>query len=94
MKLEIESRNVGMTPRWKSEIESRMADLQRRHEYLIHGRVTLTKNLHHKKLANVAEALIVVTLPGRQTITARKDDKTFEEAIRTAFNAIAIELRK
>ncbi len=94
MKLEIESRNVGMTPRWKSEIESRMADLQRRHEYLIHGRVTLTKNLHHQKLANVAEALIVVTLPGRQTITARKDDKTFEEAIRTAFNAIAIELRK
>jgi len=94
MKLEIESRNVGMTPRWKSEIESRMADLQRRHEHLIHGRVTLTKNLHHKKLANVAEALIVVTLPGRQTITARKDDKTFEEAIRTAFNAIAIELRK
>ena len=94
MKLEIESRNVGMTPRWKSEIESRMADLQRRHEDLIHGRVTLTKNLHHKKLANVAEALIVVTLPGRQTMTARKEDKTFEEAIRTAFNAIAIELRK
>ncbi|TLY18790.1 MAG: HPF/RaiA family ribosome-associated protein [Nitrospirae bacterium] len=94
MKLEIESRNVGMTPRWKSEIESRMADLQRRHEHLIHGRVTLTKNLHHKKLANVAEALIVVTLPGRQTMTARKEDKTFEEAIRTAFNAIAIELRK
>ena len=43
MKLEIESRNVGMTPRWKSEIESRMADLQRRHEDLIHGRVTITK---------------------------------------------------
>jgi cold shock CspA family protein/ribosome-associated translation inhibitor RaiA len=94
MELEIESRNVGMTPRWKSEIESRMADLQRRHEDLIHGRVTLTKNLHHKKLANVAEALIVVTLPGRQTMTSRKEDKTFEEAIRTAFDAMAIELRK
>ena len=94
MQLEIESRNVGMTPRWKSEIESRMADLQQRHEDLIHGRVTLTKNLHHKKLANVAEALIVVTLPGRQTKTSRKEDKTFEEAIRTAFDAMAIELRK
>jgi cold shock CspA family protein/ribosome-associated translation inhibitor RaiA len=94
MELEIESRNVGMTPRWKSEIESRMADLQRRHEDLIHGRVTLTKNLHHKKLANVAEALIVVTLPGRQTMTSRKEDKTFEEAIRTAFDAMVIELRK
>jgi cold shock CspA family protein/ribosome-associated translation inhibitor RaiA len=94
MELEIESRNVEMTPRWKSEIETRMADLQQRYQDLIHGRVTLTKNLHHKKLANVAEALIVVTLPGRQTKTARKEDKTFEEAIRTAFDAIAIELRK
>ena len=94
MELEIESRNVEMTPRWKNEIESRMADLQQRHQDLIHGRVTLTKNLHHKKLANVAEALIVVTLPGRQTKTARKEDKTFEEAIRTAFDAMAIELRK
>ena len=94
MELEIESRNIGMAPRWKSEIETRMADLQRRHEDLIHGRVTLTKNLHHKKLPNVAETLIVVTLPGRQTMTARKEDKTFEEAIRTAFDAIAIELRK
>ena len=94
MELEIESRNVDMTSRWKSEIEIRMADLQERHQNLIHGRVTLTKNLHHKKLANVAEALIVVTLPGRHTMTARKEDKTFEEAIRTAFDALAIELRK
>ena len=94
MELEIESRNVGMTSRWKSEIETRMADLQQRHEDLIHGRVTLTKNPHHKKLDNVAKALIVVTLPGRHTMTARKEDKTFEEAIRAAFDAIAIELRK
>jgi len=94
MELAIESRNIEMTPRWKTEIETRMADLQHKHQDLIHGRVTLTKNLHHKKLANVAEALIVVTLPGRHTMTARKEDKTFEEAIRTAFDAIAIELRK
>ena len=94
MKIQVESRNVGMTPRWKTEIESRMADLQKRHQDLIHGRVTLTKNPHHKKSANVAEAFIAVTLPGRQTLTARKRDKTFEEAIRTAFDAMAIELRK
>lgn len=94
MELEIESRNVGMTPRWKTEIEARMVDLQRGHEDLIHGRVTLTKNPHHKKLANVAQALIVVSLPGRHTLTARKENKTFEEAIREAFDAVAIELRK
>jgi cold shock CspA family protein/ribosome-associated translation inhibitor RaiA len=94
MDLEIESRHVDMTPRWKTEIEARMADLQRGHEDLLHGRVTLTKNPHHKKLDNVAEALIVVSLPGRHTFTARKEDKTFEEAMRHAFEAVAIELRK
>ena len=54
MELAIESRNVAMTPRWKTEIEARMDDLQRGHEDLIHGRVTLIKINHHKKLANVA----------------------------------------
>ena len=94
MKITIESRNVGMTPRWKKEIEARMADLQRGYEDPTHGRVTLSKNLHHKKTSNVAEALIVVSLPGRHTFTARKENKTFEEAIRKAFQAVSIELRK
>ena len=94
MNLEIESRNIAMTPRWKTEIEERMALLQRGHDDIIHGRVTLTKNRHHKKLDNVAEALVLVTVPTRHTMTARKEDKTFEEAIRAAFDAIAIELRK
>jgi len=94
MDLQIESRNVTMTPRWKTEIETRMADLQAGHDDLIHGRATLTKNAHHKKSKNVAEALIVVTLPGRHTLTARKEEKTFEEAIRAAFFAVDIELKK
>lgn len=94
MELEVESRHVGMTPRWKKEIEARMAALQRGHNDLTHGRVTLTKNPHHKKMANVAEALVIVSLPGRHTFTARKENKTFEEAIRKAFDAVAIELRK
>lgn len=94
MKVEIESRNVTMTSRWTKEIEARLADLQQGHEDLLHGRVTLTKNPHHKKSSNVAEALVVVSLPGRHTFTARKENKTFEEAIRKAFQAVSIELRK
>jgi len=94
MELQIESRNVEMVPEWQREIEDRMAQLQASHDNLIHGRVTLTKNLHHRHAANVAEALVVVSLPGRHTITARKQEKTFEEAIRTAFSAMQIELRK
>lgn len=94
MELRIESRNVKMTPRWKKEIEERMADLQAGYNDLTHGRVTLTKNAHHKKDQRVAEAVIVVTLPRRQTFTARKEEKTFEEAIRAAFTAVEIELDK
>lgn len=94
MDLQIESRNVGMTPRWKTEIEERMAGIQAGHEDITHARVTLTKNPHHKIAKNVAEALVVLTLPGRHTITARKEDKTFEEAIRAAFSSIDIELTK
>lgn len=94
MELQIESRNVEMTPRWKTEIEERMAELQAGHDDLIHGRVTLTKNRHHKKDQRVAEAVVVVTLPGRHAITARKEEKTFEEAIRAAFFSMDIELQK
>ena len=94
MDITTESRNVEMTPRWKAEIEERMAALDAGHYDLIHGRATLTKNRHHKKDARVAEALVVVTLPGRHTITARKEEKTLEEAIGAAFVAVETELRK
>lgn len=94
MDLQIESRNVEMTPEWRTEIEDRMDKLQSEHNELIHARVTLTKNTHHRNARNVAEALIVVTLPVRHTISARKGEKTFEEAIRAAFSSIDIELRR
>jgi len=94
MDVRIESRNVAMTPRWKSEIEKRMEDLNAGQHDILHGRVTLTKNRHHKKDMRVAEALVVVTIPGRHTFTARKEDKTFEEAIRAAFAAVETEMRK
>ena len=94
MELRIESRNVEMTPEWQAEIEDRMAQLENGRDDLIHGRVTLTKNLHHRHADNVAEALVVVSMPGRHTVTARKQEKTFEEAIRSAFAALQVELRK
>jgi len=93
MDIKIDSRNVAMTSEWKAQIEARFADLQRWHEDLLHGRLTLTKNLHHKKLADVAEALVVVTIPRRKTFTARKQHKTFEEAIRASFEAVGDELQ-
>ena len=92
--LHIECRNVELTPRWKEEIEARIADLQAKFHDIVHARVTLTKNTHHKKARNVAEAVVVVTMPGRHTLTARKERKTFEEAMRAAFHGVEIELRR
>ena len=71
-----------------------MQDLQDGHNDLTHGRVTLSKNRHHKKAETVAEAVIVVSLKGRHTVTARKREPSFEEAIREAFAAISVEIEK
>ncbi len=92
--LKIESRNVGMTPRWKTEIERRVASLETDKIRITHARVTLTKNAHHKKGADNAEALVVITLPPKRVLTARKESKTFEEAIRAAFVAMEHEIEK
>ena len=94
MNLKIESRNVAMTPRWRADIEKRVAGLETDSLKITHARVTLTKNTHHKKGADNAEALVVLTVPRRHTLTARKEAQTFEEAIRDAFQAVAMELRK
>lgn len=94
MDIKIDSRNVGMTPRWKQEIEERIAALQSTCDNLTHARVTLTKNPHHKHGDHNAEALLVVNVPPRHTVTARKEAKSFEEAIRAAFKAAATEIKK
>ncbi|WP_447970116.1 HPF/RaiA family ribosome-associated protein [Nitrospira sp. M1] len=94
MDIKIESRNVGMTPRWKTEIETRVAALETDSIHITHARVTLTKNAHHKKGADNAEALVLLTIPRRHTVTARKEAKTFEEAIRHAFQAVETEIKK
>jgi len=92
--LKIDSRNVQMTPRWKTEIEKRVAALGTDMMRPTHVRVMLTKNPHHKKGDDNTEALVVLSLPRKHTITARKEAKTFEEAIRAAFSAAETEMRK
>jgi len=94
MELKIESRNVEMTPRWKSEIEERVAGVQEFHPEMTHARVTLSRNSHHRQGDQVAEAHVVLTLPRRHTVTARKEARSFEEAIRSSFAALGQELKK
>jgi ribosomal subunit interface protein len=91
MDLQIEGRHVGVTPEWRADIEARVADLYPGRD-ITHVRVTLTKH-DHRKAEDSYDVLIVVQIPGH-TITARKQQDSFDEAMRDAFAAMKIELDK
>ncbi|WP_447978336.1 cold shock domain-containing protein [Candidatus Nitrospira bockiana] len=92
MDLQIETRNTDLSPAWREEIESRVEDLRAGRDDLTHVRVTLKKN-RHKTTEEDAEVLIVAQIPGR-TLTARKTENTFEEALRVTFETLRLELEK
>jgi len=76
MDIRTESRNVAMAPRWHQEIEVRLYALQDGHEDILHARMTLEKNLHHKKGPKIATARLVCNVRGG-TFTASKTEKRF-----------------
>jgi len=91
MDLRIDCRNIAMAPRWKTSVEQYMEKLQKGFTDVTHARVTLEKNLHHKK-GRVATVQVVLSVRGA-TMTANKTEKTFEEAIKAAFLAVGRELK-
>jgi ribosome-associated translation inhibitor RaiA/cold shock CspA family protein len=91
MDLQIEGRQTAVTPEWRADIESRVADLHPGHD-ITHVRVTLTEH-QHRKADDSYDVLIVVQIPGH-TLTARKQQNSFEEAMRDAFAAMKVELEK
>jgi ribosomal subunit interface protein len=91
MDLQIEGRHTAVTPEWTADIRSRVADLNPGQD-ITHVRVTLTKH-DHRKAEDSYDVVIVVQIPGH-TITARKQQNSFEEAIRDAFAAMEIKLEK
>jgi ribosomal subunit interface protein len=94
MELKIESRNVEMHDSWEADVRERIEGVKKQHPEMTHARVILTRNTHHQKGADVSEVFALVTLPRRHTITARKEAGSFEEAIRAAFEALEVELKK
>jgi cold shock CspA family protein/ribosome-associated translation inhibitor RaiA len=91
MDVQIEGRQTSVRPEWRTDIEARVADLHPAQD-ITHVRVTMTK-YDHKKAEDSHEVLIVVQIPGH-TITARKQQDSFEEAIRDTFAALQCELEK
>lgn len=92
MDIRTESRNFSMSSRLQEEIEARLHDLQEGHDDILHARMTLERNHHHKKGPNIASARLVCNVRGG-TFTASKTEKTFEEALRATFHAMEEELQ-
>lgn len=55
-------------------------------------RITLARHAH-RKAEDTHEAVLVAQMPGH-TVTARKTDTSFEEAIRQAFEALETKLER
>ncbi len=91
MDVQIDGRHTSVTPDWRADIEGRVADLHPGND-MTHIRVTLTKH-DHRKAEDSYDVVIVAHIPGH-TITARKLQSSFEEAIRDAFSALKVELDK
>src|SRR5690349_6521940 len=91
MDLQIEGRRTKVTDEWAADIAARAKELKPS-AGVVHLRVTLARH-DHRKDDDRQEAVIVAQIPGH-TITARKTNKTFEEAIRQAFEALETELER
>ena len=91
MYVQIEARHTELTAELRADIESRVADLHPGND-MTHIRITLTKH-DHRKAEDSYDVVIVAHIPGH-TITARKQQDSFEEAIRDTFAALKVELDK
>jgi cold shock CspA family protein/ribosome-associated translation inhibitor RaiA len=91
MDVEIEGVHTDVKAEWRDEIEAGVADLHPGHD-ITHVRVRLTKH-DHRSPDDSHSVLIVLQIPGH-TITAEKQQGTFEEAIHDTFDAISVELEK
>ena len=91
MDLQIEGVHTDVTAQWRADIEARVADLHPGQD-ITHVRVRLTEH-DHRSPDDSHSVLIVVQIPGH-TITAEKQQGTFEEAIHDTFDAVAVELEK
>jgi cold shock CspA family protein/ribosome-associated translation inhibitor RaiA len=89
MNLYIEGRRITVTDEWAADIKAR-ADELKPSVGLVHLRATLARH-DHRKAEDTHEAVLVAQMPGH-TVTARKTDNSFEEAIRRAFEALGTEL--
>ena len=91
MELKIECRNMEMAQEVQDEVERVAVHLHDHHPRLMHARMVLTRNVHHRNGVQVCEVLVVAKLP-RRTFIARKASNAFGEAIRTAFEALDVEI--
>ena len=87
--LEIQTRSIGLDPRWRDLVEEESAQLAERFPELIRLHVTLRHASHHRRGAE--EVSIVANVP-RRALRASKRGPLMLEALHAVFGSIAREL--
>jgi ribosome-associated translation inhibitor RaiA/cold shock CspA family protein len=89
MELHIDEQHVNVEPEMRARITQRLEALNTPHEDIVHARVTLLKQTHHRQGSD--EARIFLTLPGK-TLSATRTGDTLEEAVSQVMDVITREL--
>ena len=87
--LEVQTRNIGLDPRWRDLVDEEAAALAERFPELIRLHVTLRHTPHHRRGAE--EATLVASVPDRVVRVAKRESLMLE-ALHAAFGVIGREL--
>jgi cold shock CspA family protein/ribosome-associated translation inhibitor RaiA len=90
MDLAIESRNAVVLPEWLALVEGQLQGVTQGHDDIIHARLTVTKNRHHRRGCD--EVTMVLTVPGDVLAVTRTADDV-ENALFQACQAMDRQVR-
>lgn len=89
MELHIDEQHVNVGPEMRARITQRLEALNTPHEDIVHARVTLLKQTHHRQGSD--EARVFLTLPGK-TLSATRTGDTLDDAVYQVMDVITREL--
>jgi ribosomal subunit interface protein len=91
MQISIEAQHADVQPELREMITQRLEELNRRHDDIIHARVALDKDTHHRQGADAVR--IILALAG-EMLTAKKIATSLYDAANAALDTIERELRE
>lgn len=91
MQIAIEGQHTEIPPDLRAMITEQLEALNERHDDILHARVALDKDTHHRQ--GTDEVRIILSLPGK-LLTAKKTAATLYDATNAALAAVAREVKE